>query len=300
MKTKRAFVGPNGVRAGWTLLIFLAAYLVCKLAIQHALAWAAPSLSALKGAMPKGQFSPQGLLIIEAANLVSLALALTLMARLEQRSFAQYGLTRTGAFGKLFWKGICWGFVMVLAMVLLQRAEHVFYFGRVVLYGSELVKSAVLWALATLLVGIYEEVFFRGYVQFTLASAMGFWPAAVLSSLAFGATHLTDSFYTWVGVLSAAAYGFLFCLILKRTGTLWMAIGFHAAVDFAETFLFSANLGSVNVQGHLLDSVVQGPWWLTGGTVGPETSLNGLLMFIVIFAAFLVRFPKEYEATSAA
>jgi membrane protease YdiL (CAAX protease family) len=188
--------------------------------------------------------------------------------------------------GKEFWQGVVWGLAMVTTMVLLQRAEHVFEFGTLALRGGQLLQMGLLWGTATLLVGFCEELTFRGYVQFTLASGLGFWPAAVVSSLAFGVTHMSDSFYDWRGVLSAALFGLLFCLILQRTGSLWMAVGLHSAVDFSETFVFSPPTRGLNTAGHLLNCRLHGSNWLTGGAVGPEASLNGLIVFAIVFVLF--------------
>lgn len=303
MRLKPAFIGTIGLRAGWRLLIFAAIFLACQIGIQQMLARIAPSLFALEQAMQKGEFSPQSLIIIESVFLVSLAVAMTVMARMERRSVGEYGLPRGDAFGKEFWQGVVWGLAMVTAMVLLQRAEHVFEFGTLALHGSQLLQMGLFWGAAALLVGFSEELTFRGYVQFTLASGMGFWPAAVVSSLAFGAIHVSDSFYNWQGVLSAALFGLLFCLILRRTGSLWMAVGFHAGVDFSETFLFSPPVSSLNTTGHLLNCRLNGPDWLTGGAVGPEASLNGLIVFAIgfgLFYRFRVHVAHANERTAAA
>ncbi len=40
---------------------------------------------------------------------------------------------------------------------------------------------------------MFEEFLFRGYAQFTLATGIGFWPAATALSAAFGAVHLHNS-----------------------------------------------------------------------------------------------------------
>jgi membrane protease YdiL (CAAX protease family) len=44
-------------------------------------------------------------------------------------------------------------------------------------------------ATANIFSNFYEEYVFRGFILVALTAAVGFWPAAVLSSLAFGATH---------------------------------------------------------------------------------------------------------------
>ena len=120
-----------------------------------------------------------------------------------------------------------------------MRAAHVFYFGAVALHGVRLLKFAVFWASFFLIVGFYEEFFTRGYTQFTLTQGVGFWPAAILLSVGFGALHLENPGEDWVGILAAMLIGFFFCLTLRRTGNLWFAIGFHTSWDWGESYLYS-------------------------------------------------------------
>ena len=140
--------------------------------------------------------------------------------------------------------------------------------------------------LSFCLVGIFEEFFFRGYLQFTLSSGMGFWPAALLLSLAFGAVHLRNPGEGPVGALSVFVIGMFLCFTLRRTGTLWFAIGFHAAYDFGETYLYSVPDSGIVMPGHLLASSFHGPAWLTGGTVGPEGSVFDFVIMAIAFVVF--------------
>jgi hypothetical protein len=57
------------------------------------------------------------------------------------------------------------------------------------------------------------------------------------------------------------------CFTVRRASSVWFAVGFHAADDFAETFLFSVNNSGNAAQGQLLHSTTHGPAWLTGGAV---------------------------------
>src|SRR5581483_661698 len=126
--------------------------------------------------------------------------------------------------------------------------------------------GAFFWAGA--LWGLFEEFLFRGYTQFTLAEGIGFWPAAVLLSAAFGAIHLRNQGEAWIGALGAAFIGLFFCLTLRRTRSLWFAAGMHASWDWGETFLYSVPDSGFLPPGHLLNSSFHGPQWLTGGSVG--------------------------------
>ena len=152
--------------------------------------------------------------------------------------------------------------------------------------GSALVKYAIAWAIAFVLVGLFEESLFRGYSQYTLGSGMGFWPAAFTISGLFGAVHLSNQGEGWVGALSVFAFGIFGCFTLRRTGNLWLIIGFHAASDYAETFIYFTPDSELLAEGHLLNSTFHGPRWLTGGTIGPEGSVMDFVVFILAFALF--------------
>jgi len=125
----------------------------------------------------------------------------------------------------------------------------------------------------------------RGYSQWILAKAMGFWPAAAVLSIVFGAIHGLNPGEASIGLVAVVAIGFFFCLTLRRTGTLWWAVGFHAAWDWGESFLYSVPDSGNLARGHLLNSSLHGPSWLTGGSVGPEGSY---LVFALMGALWLL------------
>ena len=274
-----AFVGPYGIRAGWRLLVFVA------IAAAFAIILAAPLSLLGPRASLGGAFGPAALLLEEGIPFLAVLLSAAVMARIEKRSFADYALPGQGAFGVPFWRGAAWGFLALSALLLVVGAAHGFSFGTLALGGGQLASYAVLWALTFLLVGFCEEFLFRGYALYTLSTGIGFWPAAVLLSAFFGAVHLTNAGETWIGGLSAALIGLFFCFTVRRTGSLWFAIGLHAAWDYSESFIYSVPDSGAMVPGHLLNSSFHGPRWLTGGTVGPEGSA---LVFVVIAGLFVV------------
>lgn len=286
------FLGPHGLRAGWRLLAFVFLTLLIGF-----------GLLALAGPLA-GKFTPAGTLTGEGIGFIAALAASVLMGRLiEHRSLAEYGLPRRGAFGLQFWAGLWWGFLAMTALVVLIHLDHGFDFGTRVLAGAAIVKYAAFWGITFLAVGFFEEYFFRGYSLATLTTGMGFWPSAVALSAVFGAVHLNNPGENWAGALCAGLIGLFLCLTLRRTGSLWFAIGLHAGWDFSESFLYSVPDSGGMVPGHLLNSSFHGPQWLTGGSVGPEGSA---LVFVIIFIMFIifnyfyrgVRFPlvvTEYQ-----
>lgn len=140
------------------------------------------------------------------------------MARIEKRSVSDYGLSLRRVAGKQFLWGVFWGLCMFLAVMVVIAALHGFSFGGLALRGLAIVKYASLWAIGFLLVGFVEEFLYRGYVQFTLAQAIGFWPAAIVWSLVLGAMHMTNPGENLAGALEVFLFAMFACLTLRRTG----------------------------------------------------------------------------------
>jgi len=222
------------------------------------------------------------------------------MARLERRTIADYGLPRLQAFGTRTWQGALAGFASISALLGAMRIAGAFHLSGLALRGIEIWKYALLWGAVFVVVALFEEFFFRGYVLFTLTTGVGFWPAAIVSSAAFGYVHHSNSGETWVGAFAAGMVGLLFCLLLRRTGYLWMAIGFHTAWDWGETYFYGVADSGYVAPGHLFKATFSGPQWLTGGTVGPEGSYLCLGLLVLLWLIFALWLREEKYPNPAA
>jgi len=280
----RIFMGPHGLRAGWrlTLYLLLAATMILL----------AGFLFQRSGNEERGVSTLWWGLLFEAELLTAAAVPAVIMSRIERRPAGDYGLPRRGAFTKPFWAGAAWGIVSLTGLLLAMRLAGLFTFGSLALHGARIWKFAAYWGVFFLVVSFFEEFLFRGYTQFTLSMGIGFWPAAVLLSAGFGCIHFGNEGEAWTGVIAAAFLGLFFCLTLRRTGTLWFAVGFHAAWDWAESYLYSAPDSGLPTPGHLLRSSFHGPSWLTGGSVGPEGSVLIFALIAVLWLAFSRLYPE--------
>lgn len=219
-------------------------------------------------------------------------LATWIVARLEHRRLDDYGMPPRQAFGRRFWEGGAWGFAMLSVVLLALRALGTLRIDSVALRGGAALRYAGGWALAFLAVAVTEEFAFRGYLLFAFSRRWRFWSATALTSLLFGAAHIGNAGESVLGVLQAVLTGIVFCFAIRRTGTLWFAVGYHAAWDWGETFFYGTpDSGSLGV-GRLLNTSVQGPSWLTGGSVGPEGSIIAVLALLLVLLLLHVRFPK--------
>jgi membrane protease YdiL (CAAX protease family) len=125
-------------------------------------------------------------------------------------------------------------------------------------HGSALALSTVEWTLAFLAVGFSEEFTFRGYMQFTLTTGIGFWPAALLMSALFAFAHTGNAGETIFGLTQVAAFGIFACIALQRTGNLWWPIGFHAAWDWGQTFFYGVPDSGLQATHNFLHSEFHG------------------------------------------
>ena len=242
------FFGPDGLRPGWGFAFYVAAFLLLQnLAVE--LAW-------------RRDLGYSGLwsrLLEEVLNFLAALIPAIVLARVERRPWSEYGLPLKQALGGRFWIGAVWGFLSISLVMFAIYEGHAFSPGHVILHGVHLIRFAAFWGVYFLFVGLFEDFLFRGYSQFTLARGIGFWPAAVLLACTFGLIHRGNIGESWTGMLLAGLIGLFFCFTLWRTGSLWFAVGFHAAWDWGETFFYSVPDSGMVERGHLLSSSLRGP-----------------------------------------
>jgi hypothetical protein len=171
-------VGPDGLRAGWGLLLWVVIYFLALSAGQavvdgfHGLRHdvVATAVEARARLARPESIAAVG----EREGLWALAMlaATWAMARIERRRFGAYGFggRRRVAY---FAMGFAWGLgFLVLLVGVLWKAGWLVFEGRR-LFGAEAWAYGAAWVGGFLLVGLFEEGFLRGYVQSTLARGLG-------------------------------------------------------------------------------------------------------------------------------
>lgn len=236
-------------------------------------------------------FSVKSELPVKAIMAFFVVLGTWLVSRMEKRPLDDYGLPLAQMFGKRLWEGCVWGFAMLSLILLILRLSGHFQIDSVALTGGAVLRYALGWAAVFLAVSVSEELAFRGYWLFTFSRRMRFWPAALFTSVIFGVAHLGNPGENVLGVLQVVVTGLLFCLMIRRTGNLWFALGYHAAWDWAETFFYGTPDSGLIGVGRFLNSSSHGPNWLTGGSAGPEGSIFALLVLFLCALLIHVRFP---------
>lgn len=285
------FIREGRVRAGWRFAVLVILYLGCGPLLD-------PILTKLH--FPDRGMTAGALASNEGLDFVLIVMFSWIVARLGRDRVSGYGLALGRGEGRLFLSGVLWGAIpSVLILIPIWFAGACSFQG-LALHGVDLARSAALWALAFLLVGLAEEFTFRGCAQSTLSEAVGFWPAAVALSSVFGLLHLLfKPNEGWVDPISVALYGLFWSFTLRCTKSLWFAVGFHAASDYVDMVVFAESNtgnGGMPVPGHLLNVTFHGPAWLTGGPRGTEASL---LVFPILVGLFWL-FNKLYRGRAVA
>ena len=276
------FLRDGELRAGWRLMLYGLSCITTYFALVVVIG---------SFGFDTERYSPQRILQEDLLSFMAALGAAFFMARLERCSVDAYGLPQTRAFGKLFWQGCLLGLIDVTALVSLIAAFGGYSFGSFSLHGLAVVRWGIVWFIAFVFTGLSEEYLFRGYVQFTMARVVGFWPAAIFLSVLFGVAHLSNPGESYVGIAGVVATGLVFAFTLRRTGNLWLAVGWHASFDFGETFLYSVPDSGVLFKHHLSSATLHGSAWLTGATAGPEGSVFSFLTMAILALAIHFLFP---------
>lgn len=285
------FFNERELRAGWRLLIAVALFYVIS---NAALFLLRPLLRRL----PQG-LVPSSLIVQEALGFGLVVLVSWIMSRIEHRNMGEYGLPlqNSRAISRFVRGYILWGFLPLSILLLVLRGLHEFYFGNFVLHDGQIFQFALVWGVFFCLVGLSEEYSLRGYLLYTLADGIGFWPAAVVLAAVFAAGHIHNSGESRIGIVMAGLFGIVAAVMLRYTGNLWLAVGAHAGWDWGESYFYGTNDSGFQTPGHLLNPHVQGPAWLNGGSVGPEGSILCLALMVIMAVLFAVFYRQSKRPT---
>lgn len=302
------FVGSDGLRAGWSVLIFFVISVAQLILIRHIF----DKHSGLRtDEIPLSSFS------LREANLLCGTLLLTwVMSRIEGRPFSVYGLSGFGRVRHLF-VGAVWGVACVSLLIFVLHHFGLLVLGPLSLHGMDIIRYTLAWTLVFFIVGVFEETFSRGFLLYTLgrglsglygrffssktSHALGFWSASLIIAGLFMLAHTNHPGESPIGLFAAFAASLAFSVSIWRTGSLWWIIGFHGAWDWSQSFLYGVGDSGVFFQHRLLSAYPSGSPLLSGGATGPEGSIFVLpvLLLSVLVCIFTQR-DGGYEAKLAA
>jgi len=163
---KWIFIGPHGLRSGWSALIFL----VLLVAFGAGFGFLFSRLHLIT----RGGFTPSNAFFGELFQVLALIAAASVVAFLEHRGILDYNL-RGPRRTIHFFSGVVVGFAALSALVGSLAWGGWLHFGPVALHGSNVLKFALIWGAMFLLVGCMEEGLMRCCLLSILTRGTNFW-----------------------------------------------------------------------------------------------------------------------------
>ncbi|MDY7075817.1 MAG: type II CAAX endopeptidase family protein [Chloroflexota bacterium] len=233
-------------------------------------------------------------IILAPMTLLGFLLAVWLSGRfLDRRRFADFGFNFSPSWWADFGFGLALGALLMAGIFLVELAA-----GWVTVVGTfESGIAGVDFPVAILLplvificVGIYEELWSRGYHLKNLAEGLNFQPlgpkgaivlAALSSSMLFGLLHAGNPNATVVSTLNIALAGIFLGMGYLLTGELAIPIGLHISWNFFQGNVFGFPVSGIYAGATVIAIQQGGPDLWTGGPFGPEAGLAGIVATVV-------------------
>lgn len=230
---KWVFIGPHGLRSGWSVLMFVALLV----GFMAGLGFLFASLHLIS----KNGFTPKNAIFSELFQVIALLGAAAIVAVLEGRSILDYNLRGSRRLAHFF-SGFLIGFLALSTLVGGLAAGNWLRFGPATLSGSAIVKYALIWGAVFLMVGCFEEGTMRCYLQYTLTRGLNFWVAlGVIGTVCALLAWRTRGNGVW-GVYILALLGLLPCLMLHIRRA--PSSGFWQAAWLTSTLFGAAHTGN--------------------------------------------------------
>ncbi|AUC91924.1 CPBP family intramembrane metalloprotease domain-containing protein [Streptococcus suis] len=206
-----------------------------------------------------------------------ISLAIILWARFVEKSpWLGLGMTKKGAF-KDFILGWGIGAAMLITCVLLMWG-----FGAIQVtsfqFSANLVGEFLILVLAWSIQGTAEELLTRGWMFSSLAAKHNIPVGILVSSLFFTFLHLGNDGISLIPLLDLTLFAILACLVMLKTGNLWVIGGIHAAWNCFQGNVFAFPVSGTQAGQAFISVITTGPDWLSGGAFGVEGSVISLLI----------------------
>jgi membrane protease YdiL (CAAX protease family) len=216
----------------------------------------------------------------------------------DLRTFSEFGLQ----FNAIWWKELALGTalgggaILVLFGAALAMGEY-----EVTGFGwNKTSITGVFWTgfssylLMMLMVGYYEELLFRGYLNLNLFEALhsyrirNTWIPALVSialiSVLFGLAHANNPNASPFGILNVTLAGFMLGIPFLATRRLSLSIGIHFAWNFVQGGIVGVPVSGIPSRFSILTSKSTGSDFITGGAFGFEGGLLGTIGILAILA----------------
>ncbi|MBY4985952.1 CPBP family intramembrane metalloprotease [Streptococcus suis] len=236
-------------------------------------------------------------LSLELLAFAFISLAIILWARFVEKSpWLGLGMTKKGAF-KDFILGWGIGVAMLITCVLLMWG-----FGAIrissVQFSPQLFGEFLVLVLAWSVQGTTEELLTRGWMFSSLSAKHNIPVGLLISSLFFTFLHLGNNAISLIPLLDLTLFAILACLVMLKTGNLWVISGIHAAWNCFQGNVFAFPVSGTQAGQAFIAVNTSGPDWLSGGAFGVEGSIISLIVqgFMIAWLIYDLYFKNNNTA----
>nr|WP_269329711.1 CPBP family intramembrane glutamic endopeptidase [Kineosporia babensis] len=140
------------------------------------------------------------------------------------------------------------------------------------------------------LLALIEEAVFRGLLMNGIGVAVrSDWLAVGITAVLVGVPYFFAEGAGALGILSGVLSGVMYGAAFLATQNIWLGAGLRAAWNFVQGPLLGFPVSATMlVDDPLIHQMATGARWLTGGVYGPEASVPGLVIRLVVIA-YLIR-----------
>jgi membrane protease YdiL (CAAX protease family) len=131
------------------------------------------------------------------------------------------------------------------------------------------------------LLAFMEDLLYRVVLFRLLEELLGTWISVIIIALVFGLTHLVHEEATAVSTLAIALQDLILAGAFVLTRRIWLCWGIHWGWNFAQDGVFGMPDSGVTYLPSWAIPEVSGPTWLTGGSIGIELSVLGVVLSIL-------------------
>jgi hypothetical protein len=224
----RVFIGPQGLRAGWSILFASCLFYFLRI-VFGTIFYTAGLVDENSGQTAASSIT------LEFIPFLSMLVAGAAIALIERRSLLSYNLAGPRRLASFLFGAVS-GFIALTALIGTLGLGGWLRFDASALSGISAMRFAALWGCAFLLVGCVEEGLFRCYLLSTLTRGLNFWwaLAAVAGLCAWPWLKGSAGQNDW-GVYTTAALGLIPCLILHERSRARSAAAFWQAAWVTST-----------------------------------------------------------------
>ena len=138
-----------------------------------------------------------------------------------------------------------------------------------------------------------EEVLCRGYLLTVVRDRIGTRGAVGLTSVAFGALHVSNPGWTIASLTVVAMAGVFLAAVRLVYDSLYAAWAAHVAWNWVMAVPLHAPVSGLRLESPDYRTVSAGPEWITGGSWGPEGGLAAAVGMVVCLAYLYARHRRE-------